>query len=146
MRRKLRVAMMLSAEEWWVLVQAWVVLLAVDLGLRLLHFKAVQARVARAGERAREQDGDEATIRRVGWLVGIAARYHLVAMSCLRRALALQWLFERRGVATDLRFGVRREAGDLNAHAWLEHAGRPIGEPTTVATHYVPLVAQEAGR
>ena len=76
-------------------------------------------------------------------LVGLAARYHLYDMTCLPQALTLQWLLGRRGVATELRIGVRRDSGNLAAHAWLEHAGRPIGEAREIASRFAPLVTAE---
>jgi len=50
-------------------------------------------------------------------------------MRCLRRALTLQWLLGRKGIATTLEIGVRKEGQDLRSHAWLEHDGRLVGEP-----------------
>lgn len=131
-----------------ILFQAWVLLLAVDLGLRLLPFRRVQEWMAHGSKQAGQPEmGEEwATVQRLHGLAGMAARYHLYPMSCLRRALVLQWLLGRQGICTDLRIGVRREAAGLCAHAWLEHGGRPIGEAQGIAASFAPLAAPEAGR
>lgn len=51
------------------------------------------------------------------------------AGTCLSRALTLQTLLRRRGVASQLRFGIRkRDGSELLAHAWLETNGALIGE------------------
>ncbi len=64
-------------------------------------------------------------------------------MHCLRRSLALQRMLNRRGIPTTLRFGVRQEATELKAHAWLECDGRPICEMEDIEIHYPPLLARE---
>ncbi len=148
MRHKLRTALTLSWGDWWILWQAWLLLLAIDLGLRLLPFRRVQELLA-LGRKAPDtfQVGEaSATIQCLGWLVGVAGHNHLSRMGCLRQSLVLQWLLGRRGIITDLQIGVRKEAGDLNAHAWLEFENQPIGEPQSIAACFAPLVVQEAGR
>jgi hypothetical protein len=99
MKRKLRTALALSWRDWWHLFQAWLLLLAVDLGLRLLSFARVQELVRLGRKAGQPQAGAAAaTIQRLRRLVGIAGRHHLYPMSCLRQSLALQWLLGRRGI------------------------------------------------
>ena len=70
----------------------------------------------------------------------IASRNHLVPMTCLRRALTLQWLLVRRGIQTELRIGVKKNSNQrIEAHAWLEYSGTPIGEPEVVTERYAIL-------
>jgi len=76
-------------------------------------------------------------------LVDIAARHHLYSMGCLRYALVLRWLLARHGIYAQLRFGVKREAGNISAHAWLEYAGKPIGKAGEAAAFFVPLRSPE---
>jgi hypothetical protein len=146
-RCKIRTALTLSWSDWWILAQAWVLLLAVDLGLRALPFRRVQELLTLGRKDADDLQagGALATVQRLGWLVGVAGRNHLYPMGCLRRSLVLQWLLGRRGIITDLQIGVRKEVDELNAHAWLEYEGQPLGEPQAIAVHYAPLAAQEAG-
>jgi len=145
--RKLRKARALSAQEWWIFFQAWVLLLAVDWGLRLLSVRRLQRVIVGGQHRpARDPAGSAATIEKVQKLVEIAARNHLYPMQCLRRSLVLQQLLARRGIVTDLRFGVQRDAGILHAHAWLEHAGQPIGEHGDAASQFVPLASVQVDR
>jgi hypothetical protein len=49
-------------------------------------------------------------------------------MTCLRRSLVLQKMLSKRGIATELKIGVRKEAGQLSAHAWVEYQGKSLGE------------------
>lgn len=46
--------------------------------------------------------------------------------TCLVQALACEALLDRSGVETDLRIGVAKADGDLEAHAWLVHRGEVL--------------------
>jgi hypothetical protein len=48
-----------------------------------------------------------------------AGRYHLRPMRCLNRSLALLWMLRRRGIATALRLGCRRQGEAHDFHAWV---------------------------
>lgn len=111
-------------------VEAWLLLLLIDLALRVVPFGQVRTYVARQLDTRRAgKAGDEVlAIEHLRQLVDVASRHHLYVMRCLRRALTLQWLLGREGIATTLEIGVRKEAQDLRAHAWLEHNGRLVGE------------------
>lgn len=61
-------------------------------------------------------------------LVRLAARHGLYHPSCLEQSLAILWLLRREGIAAELRIGVRKEAGQLLAHAWVECLGFPLNE------------------
>jgi hypothetical protein len=53
--------------------------------------------------------------------------------TCLTRSLALVWLLRGQGLAGELRIGVRREAGEFLAHAWVEHGGTPLNDAPGIA-------------
>ncbi len=121
------------------LLQAWLLLLAVDLALRIFPFRRVYEAAGRVRPAAiAAEAGTEAA--RLARLVNGAATLHLLPMGCLRRALALQWLLGRRGIPATLRFGVQREGKALQAHAWLEVEGRPVAEPRDIESRFAPLL------
>jgi hypothetical protein len=139
----------LSRAEWWALLEAWTGLLAAGLALRLLPFWRVERIFAprRAGGQAGGQGGwdpgepDPALVSRLVWASRAAARRHFRPMHCLPRALCLRWLLGRHGIETELRIGVSKRRGDLAAHAWVEHRGRPVGEVGDVADRFAILGA-----
>jgi len=148
MRRRLRALRALSPRDAGLLVEAWIALLGADVGLRLWGLRRVQAWAA-AGCLTRPRLGEDGAwdrIKSVQRWVGAAAHRHLLPMTCLRRGLATQWLLGRRGIRTELRFGVRRDAGRLAAHAWLEYRGMPVGEAEAVEERFALLVAQGESR
>jgi len=59
-----------------------------------------------------------------------------VAGTCLVRSLTLWAMLMRRGVVTELRVGVRRLEGKIEAHAWLEFAGVPINDEASLVGTY----------
>jgi hypothetical protein len=144
MLRKLRTARKLSRAEWGLFLQAWVLLLVVDWALRLLPFRRVQSLfVSRRAAHSHNINDPEAMIHFVAAQVDRATRNHLYPMRCLRRSLAIQSLLARRGISTELHFGVRKEEGQLNAHAWLEYEGQIVVEPVIISERFIPLDVME---
>jgi hypothetical protein len=122
----------------WALARAWWLLLAVDVGLRILPFARLESGLAPAPRAAGPQP-DETAVLRLVWATAAAARHHLYPMRCLPQALCLRWFLGRLGIAAQLRIGVERRLGDLRAHAWVELDGHPLGEDFHIADHYSPL-------
>ena len=79
-------------------------------------------------------------IHRYQRLMDVASRYHLYPMQCLRQALALQAMLAGQGISTMLRFGVRKDAGRLQAHAWLEYGSESIELNHSVIEKFEPLL------
>jgi hypothetical protein len=127
----------LERAEAWALARAWVLLLAADVGLRLLPYPRVECWLAPA-DRAGAAPEEEAVPRLV-WATAAAARHHLYPMRCLPQSLCLRWLLGRHGITAELRIGVERRRGELRAHAWVERDGRPVGEGPGVADRWAPL-------
>jgi hypothetical protein len=140
MLHKLRSASRLSPTDWLYFIQAWVWLLFFDLGLRTRPFPILQAFASRVGSHAApppEQPND--LILALKTAVDHARYNHLYPMTCLRRALTLQKMLSRRGLAAELKIGVRKQAGQLSAHAWLEYQGKPLGETEQITEQYALL-------
>lgn len=101
-------------------LEALALLAGARLGLSLLPLATVlraQKRLQReplpaAADPARE-------LQRVRRGLGRASRF-VPGARCLAQALAGQVLLSRRGVASELCLGARREGGKVEAHAWLQ--------------------------
>ena len=72
-------------------------------------------------------------------MVAIAARHGVHQGNCLSQSLTLQRLLARHGVAAELRIGARRAGDRLEAHAWVEHQGRPLNDSADVAARFPPF-------
>jgi len=141
MLHKLRSASRLSPTDWLFFTQAWFWLLIFDLGLRTRPFPDLQAFAARLAKcPVPSPEQTESMIRVLKAAVDHARYNHLYPMTCLCRALTLQKLLSERGIAAELKIGVRKEAGQLSAHAWLEYQGKPLGEPERIKEQYAALM------
>jgi hypothetical protein len=132
-RREIRRLVRLPSRQRWDLLRAAIWLLAVDLALRTVGFSAVRRRLRRSGRSSHPGDrrggkADREEAEALGWAVAAASRHHLYPIRCLARSLVLQTLLARRGIRSELRIGVRTGDDGLQAHAWVEHEGRPLAE------------------
>ncbi len=137
---RLRRAARLSPAEWLDFFRAWFWLLFFDIALRLRPFPELQAFASRLVSRPTPAPARVQQILRLLPLAVERARArHLRPMTCLRRSLALQKMFAQKGVPTDLKIGVRKEGGQISAHAWLEYEGNLLGEPEKITEQYAVL-------
>jgi len=143
MKAKLKKLLSYSVKDWSLLVQAWSLLLAIDIGLRILPFRKVQGWIRPPHQKEKSELEAERIIQRSSGFLDLAARHHLYPMTCLRRSLTLQWLLSRAGLYTTLQFGVRRENGNLQAHAWLDYQGQVIDKNPIPTEQYANLKAKE---
>jgi hypothetical protein len=130
----------LSCADRCLLINSGLLLGGIRVGLWLLPFRLVQrllqrrARVLPASRRTYH-----ASIDRIAWAVTVASQY-IPLGTCLIQALAAKALLERRGHTASLYIGVARgEAGQLEAHAWVETQGRIVVGDTDVRARLTPF-------
>lgn len=75
-------------------------------------------------------------IRQLARLVTMAAHHGPYRATCLRRALLLWWWLRRAAIEAQVQIGARFVTGNLQAHAWVEVDGCPVGEDECVQQHY----------
>lgn len=124
------------------LVKSVLLLGLVRVGLRLLPFQTLRrllARMMRA--HAESLGGSQASLWQVVWAVTVASRY-FPAATCLTQALATQVLLSCRGHPASLRVGVARgDAGEFQAHAWVEYEGKVVIGGIKALSRYTPLLS-----
>ena len=124
----------LPAAERRLLVRVLLLLPSVALALRLLGLRRCQGMLARLSPPSPAAGlSTEAAAR----LVGVAARHAPCRANCLQRSLVLWWALRRLGRPGQLRIGVRKHEGRLEAHAWVEQGGRTFD--VTDPHPYVPF-------
>lgn len=74
-------------------------------------------------------------------IINLAAAHGVCTVSCLPRSLTLWWLLQRRQLTSELRVGVRKNAQNVEAHAWVEYAGVVINDRADIAIDFVPFAA-----
>ncbi len=120
----------LSFTDWVELVQAQAALIAAQalVWTRPVGQLLDGARPAAPPRRATLAEGDPAAPR-LARAVSRAATHGIFRPLCLVRAVALQRILERRGIAgSRIRIGVRRNGTDLAAHAWVEYGPQVLGD------------------
>ncbi|HEX6292767.1 MAG TPA: lasso peptide biosynthesis B2 protein [Herpetosiphonaceae bacterium] len=136
---RLRNWLALPLADRWLLLWAWLLLGAIRVGLWLLPFRTVQVLVSARRFPARSDHPSRAAIERIGWAVAVASAY-VPRASCLPQALTAQALLRRQGYPAQVRIGVARADGRLEAHAWAECAGEiVIGGSAETLARYTPL-------
>ena len=122
---RLRKFLRRSREEQRLLVTALYWVACVRAGLWLLPFRILRPVVDRAARNPGPEVTDELVAARVAWAISNAARL-VPRATCVTQALAARILLARRGLASEVCYGVGRRQGRIIAHAWLESGGRVI--------------------
>jgi Transglutaminase-like superfamily len=127
LRDRLQKLIHLQPRERFVLIEAWILFVAMDLALRMMPFKALLA-CLNASRLKRETNAHalHPSLPRLIYLVISAGRAVPVSVTCLKQALVLSWLLGRRGLRTTIQIGVSSQGGTFTAHAWLEKQGEVI--------------------
>lgn len=119
-KRRAAKARAFGLEEWGVLGESFLTLVGVSVALRVAAFSRVLAWAKRPGAPG-VREWPVSRIQHVAWLVALASR--AAGTRCLTRSLTLTRVLARRGVASELRIGVRPVNQELEAHAWVEWKG-----------------------
>ncbi|MDG4598250.1 MAG: lasso peptide biosynthesis B2 protein [Candidatus Contendobacter sp.] len=129
-------------ERGW-LVRAWLMLHSVALALRWAGFQRVYGWLERGslgvGGTLEGEDRVLIQAQAIARLVGGAAAWSLHCPTCLHRSLTLWWLLRRRGIASELRIGVRLEQGRFEAHAWVERQGAALNDRADISQDFAPF-------
>jgi len=116
--------------------------------LVLLPMAALALRVApqwtlrRVNDRLRRghnEAPDRGRADRIAHMVAAAAQYGPYSASCLPQAVVLQILLHRAGLRGELRYGVKKLHGELQAHCWIELDGEPLIDSPLVAEQFAIL-------
>ena len=75
-----------------------------------------------------------------------AARYPFPWARCLQRSVALCMWLEKKGLAPELRVGVRKDRGTVAAHAWVEFNGRVLNDGQHVKTVFGAFDTRSLGK
>ena len=120
-------------------LRSLVMLPLVGLSLRFRGFDATRSTLRKSLTYTEGQAGSgshDKHIALTAHMVNAADRHGLFHPSCLVKSLTLWWLLGRQGISSRLRIGVRKEGGNLEAHAWVEREGTALNEPEERHHHY----------
>jgi hypothetical protein len=137
--RRLRAYRALPGRSRTELAQAALLIPAVLACLRLLGVARTAHLLERTSPLRRGAPGT-ADAGGLARMVGTASAVLPLRSRCLDRSLVTWWLLRRRGLAAVVRIGAGHdEERALRFHAWVEHDGRVVGDPTEDVGRFVPL-------
>lgn len=132
----------LTFYEWHVLLAAMLWLPIVALLLQVMRYKRtrkileyfISDKIINEEPSISEVKNAQTIIR----MVNIAARYGPYRANCLRRSIMLWWILGREGIASEIRFGIKKEYdNDLDAHAWVEVNKINVCDPFCIQEEYL---------
>lgn len=139
--RRLSKFLSLTSSDRQLLINTFVLLGLVRLGLWLLPFQSLRQLLTRISQATHlPQEVDPTELGKVVWVVNLTSRYQPGGVKCLARALTTQVLISRRGYSSELRIGVAKgEQGQLQAHAWVESQGQVVIGHLSNLSEFTPL-------
>lgn len=100
----------------------------------------VEVTAAEGVASSRSSASQRAICARLASAMDRASRYGLFRPLCLTRAVALSSLLDAHGIVGHrIRIGVRRDAGQFTAHAWVEFGNGILGDTLANTLSYAPL-------
>ena len=126
----------LTSADWRLLAAAALAQVVAAAALRAMPLRRLRAGASRI--RRVTQFMITGSDDRIIWAIEATGRRLGRLSSCLIRALVAELLIDSKGGPTCLKIGVRRTAGTIAAHAWLERDDRVLMGATT--DEYLPLV------
>lgn len=129
----------LTSLERGFLIHALFLLPVIGWGLRMVGFRKIQSVLHRSSIAPVERVTADVAMKTAlvaARMVSIAARRGLYRANCLPKSMALVHLLGKQGIATDLQVGVRKVAGVLEAHAWVELHGQPLNDDQDVHNRF----------
>jgi hypothetical protein len=129
----------LSGRERGLLVAAALLLPAMVGLLPLVGYRRIERVMLRLRAGAPLPADVDARIDVTVQMIHLAAARLPLRSACLSRSLALSTLLRAQGIPADVHLGVRPTDQPLDAHAWVEFAGRPLNETAEVVRSYTVL-------
>ncbi|MFN8441333.1 MAG: lasso peptide biosynthesis B2 protein [Caldilineaceae bacterium] len=130
----------LSGSDRWLLLQAFVLLAAIQLGLYALPFLNLKRFLERfATLKGGNFFNNRPTADRIAWAVRVASGY-IPKATCLPQALVTHFLLVRNGYPADLKIGAaKKQDGSFEAHAWVTSEQRIVMGALRDLDRYTPL-------
>jgi hypothetical protein len=134
----------LSRPERSVCIQAFFLLPLFALSLRLFGIRRLHALLGSFVPENSPPLQNESRIllfaHSIARMVQVAGnRFPFRVTNCLTQSIAVWWFLSRRGIECDLHIGVRKEADELKAHAWVEFQEHVLNDLFDTCDQFSPF-------
>ncbi|OCQ99480.1 hypothetical protein BCD64_10510 [Nostoc sp. MBR 210] len=137
MKRLLKLLQLSNSDRQFFL-RTFVLLGLVRLGMWLLSFNTLRKLINKISKPNSQLE--PISLHKIVWAINVSTRYTPGGAKCLARALTCQVLMTRYGYTPELRIGVvKSEAGNLEAHAWIETQGYVVIGYLPDLSRFTPL-------
>lgn len=115
----------LTRQDLLIITEAVIMAIPIEFWLRRLPLDALIARLGKVG-RGHRSVRSPIDIERAARLVDALAMFYPLNPTCLKKSLVLFRILRKRGIAAELRLGVRKVQDRFAAHGWIECQGRVL--------------------
>ncbi|MCL1472309.1 lasso peptide biosynthesis B2 protein [Argonema antarcticum] len=129
----------LSWSELRLLVRSLMLLPLTAVCIKLFGFRRLYAAIAFTKKNWYHLEPIKKDIYVITRMVSLASNRGLYRPNCLQKSLVLWWLLRCQGIESDLRIGVRKQDGSLEAHAWVEYEGDVLNDSSDVKERFAPF-------
>mgnify|MGYP000057409539 CR=1 FL=1 len=129
----------LSLSELNLLVRSLLLLPLTAVCIKLFGFRRLYAAIAFPKQKWYNLELIKKDIYVIARMVSLASNRGLYRPNCLQKSLVLWWLLRCQGIESDLRIGVRKQDGSLEAHAWVEYEGDVLNDSSDVEQRFAPF-------
>jgi hypothetical protein len=126
----------LSWRDKWLFWKAVSLALFIRVSLKMTSFKKTVRFLKRFEEPKTVAENGLPELKKYRALLNLAYRLPPF-VNCLAISVAFWLLMKRKGIKTDLKFGMLKEGEKLRAHAWLEYNGSPIAPDKRYDEKYI---------
>ncbi|OLT60718.1 lasso peptide biosynthesis B2 protein [Moorena bouillonii] len=146
--KQLRKFLRLTSRERQLVINTFILLGLIRLGLWLLPFQTLRRLIAKISQPSLQAQGvNQTNLSKIVGAVNLSSRYMPGGVKCLARALTTQVLMSRCGYSPQLRIGVAKgEGGKLEAHAWVENQGQVVIGYLKDLSRFTPLPSFKGGK
>lgn len=124
MKRLFRL-LLLRPNSLWLLFKTFILLGLIRLGLWQLSFANLRKFLTFFSHRISANSDRQVKVDCIVWAVNKSSQY-MPGVKCLARALTTEVLMNQYGHQPQLRIGVAKRRGKLEAHAWVESQGQVL--------------------
>lgn len=149
-KNRLRQLIELSPLQWRILLFSIFLLPLIALSLEIYSFKQTKKKMSQfipSGiDENTPNEQDLVNVKSISRAVAIAGNHGIYRTNCLKQSLLLWWFLARRGVSTEIKYGIEDEPVEtFSAHAWVEYDGVNISNPEETVQRFSGFSMGRAG-
>ncbi len=126
----------LSLADKWLFFRAYLLATALRGSIRVLGFKKTMKMAAPFSKFRKTDKYQPVDIKKYNKLSALSYRAGKPLFNCLALCIAYWILLRRRGIISELKFGMILEENKLKAHSWLEYEGQPFTDENEINIKY----------